>query len=321
MPKEMLIFIKRAGAFLFGLLIILTCIELQLRKNLDSHEERHFQELFHSQQPADVIIIGSSTAVHGINPRFLENVQTSAGDFSRIYNFALRGGQMNFWKQWYDLLFTQYYSKPSLVIISVDWFGFAGDNRVEGLEPYSRYFPFDVFVDVLLSKDAPDKISLWMNRFNFFSSRREIFHVFSAKTDFGDLRMDKYYRGFVPLERTINTGQPPAIKDASWDETLEKLIDDLQAHDMRIVLIQTPNYIPGRVMRGVDTNALLRKLAEAKGIPLLNYNEERASKINYTPDYYADYAHMNETGSNTFSKILKTDLEEILKGASPSLLK
>lgn len=313
MSREVLLFVRRSGLFLLGLVLILTGIELRLRANLDSPERRHFEELFHTQHSADVIIIGSSTAVHGINPLYLEGIKTSAADFSRIYNFALRGAQMNFWKQWYDVLFARQYPTPSLAIVSVDWFGFAGDNRVGGIEYYSRYFPFNVFLKLLWNRAVPDKVALWMNRFYVFQARRDIIHVFFPRMDFGQLRMDQYYKGYVPLDRTIDTRKPPAVKAASWDNSLEQLLDDLLARHVRIVLIQTPNYIPGRVMQGKDTNALLAKLARAKGIPLLNYNTEKASALNFNPDYYADYAHMNEAGSRAFSLLLKADLEKLLR--------
>jgi len=56
----------------------------------------------------------------------------------------------------------------------------------------------------------------------------------------------------------------------------------------------------------------LKKMAEERGIPFLDYEFERASEINYQSSYFSDVGHLNEKGSDAFSKKLMIDLKEFL---------
>jgi len=55
---------------------------------------------------------------------------------------------------------------------------------------------------------------------------------------------------------------------------------------------------------------LIQKIARQRDIPFLNYETERVTEINYNPSYYVDWAHLNGKGSEAFSKLLRSDLDD-----------
>lgn len=94
----------------------------QKYKNRGSYQDYgQFYELYTKTVSADIMILGTSHATHGINPKYLEEVNT---DY-KFYNFALNGSNPTYYYNWYTGLFREAdYPKPQMIIMSVDWFMF-----------------------------------------------------------------------------------------------------------------------------------------------------------------------------------------------------
>jgi lysophospholipase L1-like esterase len=61
---------------------------------------------------------------------------------------------------------------------------------------------------------------------------------------------------------------------------------------------------------------LLNRIAEERKIPFLDYDTKRITNINTDPSMFSDWLHLNEKGSDAFSKLLRGDLESVLKEKS-----
>lgn len=80
-----------------------------------------FYELYEQVVSADIIIIGTSHATHGINPKYLEEENPEY----KFFNFALNGSNPTYYYEWYTKLFKESgYPVPKTIIYSVDWFMF-----------------------------------------------------------------------------------------------------------------------------------------------------------------------------------------------------
>lgn len=92
----------------------------QKYKDLGSFQDYgQFYELYQQVVSADIIILGTSHATHGINPKYLEEKNTGY----KFFNFALNGSNPTYYYEWYTKLFKESgYPKPSMIIMSVDWF-------------------------------------------------------------------------------------------------------------------------------------------------------------------------------------------------------
>lgn len=94
----------------------------QKYKDIGSYQDYgQFYELYEQVVSADIIILGTSHATHGINPKYLEENNTGY----KFFNFALNGSNPTYYYEWYTKLFNESgYPKPKMVIMCVDWFMF-----------------------------------------------------------------------------------------------------------------------------------------------------------------------------------------------------
>ena len=79
--------------------------------------------------------------------------------------------------------------------------------------------------------------------------------------------------------------------------------------------MECPEYSGWKSTDRVTHNKELAELAEARGIPFLNYNDELATKFNDDNKNYSDWGHMSKRGSTAFSKVLAEDLKPVLEAA------
>ena len=94
----------------------------------------------------------------------------------------------------------------------------------------------------------------------------------------------------------------------------EELLNDLERDGIKVIFVHVPGYLCVRDNQNISINVqLLKGIAEKRGIPFLDYETERISSINTSPDLFADWTHLSEKGSEAFSKLLKQDLEDLLK--------
>lgn len=87
----------------------------------DYHYYGKYYELFNNVSNADTLILGSSRAVYGVNPKILED----EGVEGSFYNYAFNGARPSYFRSWYHVLKDEAnYPIPKTVIYCVDWFMF-----------------------------------------------------------------------------------------------------------------------------------------------------------------------------------------------------
>ena len=83
------------------------------------HYFGQYYELFEHVYSADVIFIGTSHCAHGVNPRYIEEVNP---EYS-FFNFALNGSVPSFYADWYEIFKNEaQYPTPKVIVWCVDWF-------------------------------------------------------------------------------------------------------------------------------------------------------------------------------------------------------
>lgn len=97
------------------------------KEQRDYHYYGQFYEMFVNDYDANVIFIGSSRSVYGINPKKLE--ENDALDEYSFYNFSLNAAGPSYYLEWYDVFKNEAeYPTPDTVIYCVDWFMFDSGN-------------------------------------------------------------------------------------------------------------------------------------------------------------------------------------------------
>jgi len=272
------------------------------------HYPLHYEEVFYPKVNADLIILGASQATHGIHPKYLES------EHLKVFNFALNGAPPLFYLKWYREIFRPHYRKPAYAIYSVHWVMFDDIFLARRFENDSQYFSFPFFISQL--KEFNSLKALLFNRFAFMKNRKRVFEkLFHKKRE--RYPSEKYYKGFIPfktrekLRKTEVTN--PRINPVQW-KAFEALLNDLKHDGIKVIFVQPPGYLYAREDQHITHNVrLLKEIAEQREIPFLDYEAEKISSINTNPELFADWTHMNEKGSHAFSKLLRQDLDDLLK--------
>lgn len=127
----------------------------------------------------------------------------------------------------------------------------------------------------------------------------------------------EFYKGFEPWERGYDgTPMDQGCNDnpAQW-EAFTALLDLFDEYGIHVVLVEVPEYVPGRnEWKMEENNARIAEIAAERGLTFYNYNGERYSAINDDYTCFSDWGHMNYKGSTDFSKTLAGDLAEYFAG-------
>jgi len=284
--------------------------------------ERQSREVVENREHAELVIFGSSYANFGINPKYLEPLGY------RVYNFATTAASPSYYLEWYQRIFRPYYDRPRVIVYQADWFVFGGSIRSRKFEDDSQYLPWRVFFECL-SSDQYDRFHLFIRRFPILKFRDE-FESWRRERPRMIKELDGYYKGFMPLSNVPNSADD--IAPINWDpdtfaknmDDFERLLDEFQKDGAMVVLVQVPNYLPAfmgdKRLQNVMTsqNRNIAQIAKKRGIIFLNYNEERASKINESYELFAEAHHLNGEGAKRFTIVLEKDLSHILPPLRPA---
>jgi len=268
-----------------------------------------YREISNLATNADNIIIGTSHAVHGIQPEILDKMGIS------FYNFAYNGANTEFYLLWYENIFRPYYKKPKYIIISIDMDYFNDKWLWRNYEQDSEYFPENVFLRNLIEENGLKKSMLMYNRCPVIKYRKSLKNYFHH--DSYPVIMAKFKDGFVPYEiKNAKITEFPrgelslnAVQHSGFERFIRLLFDD----GIKIIFIDIPTYNPDFQP---DTNseiyAYYKALSKKYSIPFINYNADRRSSLNSNKIYYSDGGHLNNMGSYEFSNRLIEDLKKIM---------
>ena len=306
--------------FLILLLAILFLINFWMGREKTPHNPLQYQEAFHPEVKANLIILGASHTAHGVNPKYFET------DHFKVFNFSMDGAGPSFNLKWYEKILQRYYPKPREVIYGVHWAMFDENILQRRFEQDSRYFPQEfLFHEFLSAKDLNHLEgikTLLLNRFAIFRGRKQLAErLFRGTSDV--FVLSRYYNGFVPYERR---GRPdkkrdikPQINEAQT-RAFETLLDEFEKSKIGVIFVQVPGYLPARDAANIEESMqLLNRIAEKRKIPFLDYDTKRITNINTDPSMFSDWVHLNEKGSDAFSKLLKDDMDFLLKSRWPAI--
>ncbi len=296
--------------FVLGLLLILILIDHWMDHEFYPHWPLQYHEVFHPKVNADVIILGASHATHGIHPRYLES------DHLKIFNFSMNGASPSFNLKWYKKIFQRHYKKPSHIIYGVHWVMFDSQFLKRRFEQDSKYFPFRFFVKEM--RDLKTLKALLLNRFAFIRERKQLVprlvELFKKKHR-EVYPKSKYYQGYIPFETKRDLTKVvvnPKIEEFQLS-AFEELLNEFERQGIKVIFVQVPGYLYGvDSSMLLENTKLLKKIAEERKIPFLDYETERKTAINTNAAFFSDSAHLNGKGSEAFSKLLKKDLDGLL---------
>jgi hypothetical protein len=299
--------------FLSVLVGILILMNLWMDRGGNRQSRLQYDEAFHPKVNADMIIIGASHAAHGINPKYFER------DGLKVFNFGQDGAGPYFFLKWYRKILKRYYKKPTLVLFGVHWVMFENHILQRQFEQDSNYFPRYFLFEEL--HDFKEMKTLILNQFAFIRERKKLpyklLRIFEKGRERGPYILPEYYHGFVPYERKGNLDRQKGSKpknDKVQINAFKELLDDFEKNHIQVILVHIPGYLPARNLNNIQESIdLIHQIAEERKIPFLDYETKRITDLNTNPSLFSDWVHLNGKGSEAFSKLLKSDLEFLLK--------
>ena len=301
--------LKKKVLFLSILVTILVILNFWLDHESNPHYALHYSEAFDPKVKANVIILGGSDATHGINPRYLETDQL------KVYNFSLNGAGPFFNLRWYKKVFQPNYPRPLWIIYGVHWGMFDENLLRRRFDHDSRYFPRHLLFKEFGYLDAFK--TLILNRFAFIRERKQLLgRIFGKQREVYVL--SRYYHGFIPYERKGKLEKKKDVKPKNSEAEIrafEELLDEFEKEKIKVIFVQIPGYLPARDPSNIEkTMQLLNKIAEERRIPFLDYDTKTITNINTDPSMFSDWIHLNEKGSDAFSRLLRSNLSFLFNG-------
>lgn len=317
---------SRLCAFsLLGLALLVLaneCVERHILRHGSSTNFHLYSELANHQINANIAILGTSRAHHGINPRYLDDKGKT------FYNFSVVGAFGYFFNSWYDL-FKKYYPRPDLVIIEVGSYWFT--EKGLPLSSHVGLFPLKIFLDSLINTNIPSDRYHLSDRKTMIKEKNKSIYLAYVLADLTAAKTGKNgnYHGYEPYEDNMTSFPLNEIKnDFVPNERFDlknpdviyflfELVRKLERDKIKVVLVDLPEYIPGRIRNPKDSK-MLRDIANAyDNVVFLDYNNgENVTEFNYNVKNFMDYTHLNREGSSLFSRKLKQDLDDLEASAS-----
>lgn len=263
-------------------------------------DTKHTYDVF-NKVTADIIILGSSRAVHHYVPTIIED---SIG--LSCYNCAYDNqGIINMYGR-YKMIAKR--KKPKYVICeilpSLDIFKDVDDIKyLNSFKPFrdnpelaeiiKDYSPIEYF-----------KTNSYIYRYNTF-----IFQILKDYIQSGRLYADK---GFSPIKGRMNYNPEPYKETIGEVDTLKvkyvyKLVETTKRDNVRLFFAASPRYNAHEDL----SLTIIKEISKKEQIPFISFYTDTSLNTNKT--LFKDRAHLNETGAFEYTKKFVKRLKQILE--------
>jgi lysophospholipase L1-like esterase len=182
------------------------------------------------------------------------------------------------------------------------------------IEQDSKYFPYHFLLGEF--RRFKELKTLILNRFALIRERKKFTEQLFRGTR-ETVIPSKYYNGFIPYERKGGLDKKRDLTPRNGKaqiDAFEDLLDEFEKSKVQVIFVQAPGYLPARDSSNIEESMkLINEIVEKRRILFLDYDTKRITNINTDPSMFSDWIHLNEKGSEAFSKLLKGDIESLLK--------
>jgi len=296
-------FIVRLGIFFVIIVIIDICTGICfdfLQKNAKGGDTWR-QNKIAWQTNEDILIFGSSRAIHHYNPIiFQESFGLSCYNCGQDGNgILLSYGRLKMINERYYPNIIVYDITPSFDLLA------ESDNRkhLDWLRPYYRSNPTidTIFWDI----DKTEKIKMLSRMFQYNSKFIQI------ANDNIKPQQSAGIQGFRPVNQTMK--YEPEIK---VEEQAKYQYDSLKIKYLKKIITETRGktnliFTVSPMYRGIDSNvfAPIKEICKQENIPFLDYSND--PEISTNRNYFYDRFHLNSEGADYFTTKFVHDIDSL----------
>jgi len=256
------------------------------------------------QTRADLLIFGSSTAIHDFSPMAFERrLNLSAYNVGRdgmsiFYDYAILNAVLKRYT-------------PKIIILAFDkdefWQDEGSYDRLSSLLPFYKSHPE---VDSIVNLRGPYEKYKMMSSIYPYNSL--VFTIFAGNSEFNKKKRADV-QGFVPLDKTWN--DPMKLDSSSLNEVIdsnkvrvyESFVRSCSHAKIELYVICSPRF--AKATHPGSSIILGRAIAERYGASFLDYSDD--ADLIHDRTLFADVPHLNLTGATIYSnKVADRILDE-----------
>lgn len=291
---------KRFQYFIF-LLIFIISLDFAFGRLLNalyfSEKSTKNDRLIHSVigTQEDILIFGSSRAIHHYNPRIIEDSLEMS-----CYNVGSNGQNIYFHLALLKSALERY--EPKIVILELMSIDFEKTPSQWNTERLGELLPFSkqsrAAEDAVLLRSERERIKLLSAVYPFnsllYSMLRNNFIPFNNHT-----------KGFIPINRTwsepIKETRSAQIEvDTNKMKAIHQFIQVCKKNDIQLFVFVSPHYAHNKPKSEyIDISEEL-----LCNYGLIVHNFENDSEFLKHPEYFADPLHLNKTGANIYTALI-----------------
>ncbi len=257
---------------------------------------------------ADVLVFGSSRAVHHYDPDILEEELGM-----NVYNCGFRGNGIICAYGFYEMITQRYYPKALLYEVTSSYDMYSDDNN-KYLRNLRYFYDSEGIDSIFWNVDGTERYKM-ISRMYRFNTELPLMVIDNLHP------INVNNRGYIPLggeiktepksfetqEDRVNMRQEVRQLDSLKLYYLERLIKESKGKTT-LIFIVSPSY------QKTDDGELepMKKLCSKYGIPLINHYTDTA--FVYRRDFFSDGVHMNRRGATEYSKMISREIKAALAG-------
>lgn len=246
----------------------------------------------------DVLIFGSSRAIHHYNPLILSDSLNLT-----CYNCGQDGNGAILHYGRYQLICQRYQPQILIYDVTPDFDFLEGDNHTF-LTWLKAYYDRNGIPEVLESVDSTEKYKMYSYMYRYNSS------IIQTVLDFINSYYDESMLGFRPSNHEMDTlkiSKDPIQKETYKYDSLkigyiEKMVE--MSETTKFIFVVSP------IWYGADTLQYtpIKDICKRKSLTFLDYsNDPRYVHNSY---YFSDGVHLNARGADEFTRNLVQDLKK-----------
>ena len=289
------------GAILLGFLIVCDAITTYAFHQKRTRKYGIWNEIFHDEINADVLIMGNSRAWRQYSTAILDSVLGC-----NLYNVGIDGSCFNRQYIRYKMYRNYQLSKPRCIIQDV---GCTTTGRTYGYDR-EQFMPYLMYSDfrACVKKEEPMSFGeLYIPMYRYYVNN---FYDEYVKFDF------EVYKGYAP-EIGEWEGKSEDVKPFSADvdettmEMFDRYVNEVLNDGIQLVFVFSPVLyveVEKKILNFNEINQLFYDISEKYEIPILDYTTD---KISYDPACFYNATHLNRRGAEMFSDKLAHDLDTL----------
>ncbi len=247
----------------------------------------------------DVLIFGSSRAIHHYDPNILEEVFNMPS-----YNCGFDGNGIICAFGYIKMIEQRYCPKMIIYDIIPSFDLLASDNHTY-LGQLRYYYDRDDIDSIFWSVDVAERYKMVSTMYRFNSMLPQL-----IMDNISPLHSDN--KGYRPLDGEMSDNIKPLKEQTNitYDRLklhyIERLIEDCRGKTL-LVFAVSPMY------ENTDNEVLapIKVLCEEYEVPLLNHYTD--TSFNYTREYFSDRSHLNRRGATEYSRVIASEIKQMLE--------